>query len=178
MIAIRTLPRTRICIKTGLDIDEELPNAARKLHKRIDTIRGTYQENKDKFVKTKIYSGAICQTRTSHADERNLIGDSSATVQKMSKRDLPAAEERTIRKPKGSGTTIWENGSNIATEETTVYVEVLDMFITVQFWEDSPTVELVPFFSPRVEVNTLTHTDQKWNNHKLQIGNLCTDSRT
>ena len=66
--------------------------------------------------------------------------DSGASVHLMSKCDLSAEEQDIIRKSKELCEVMTANGSSTTTEEASVCVRDLDMFINVQLLEYSPVV--------------------------------------
>ena len=64
--------------------------------------------------------------------ETSITNDSVASMHVMSKSDLTREEEDTTRKSQEFCMIISANGSVATTEEATVYVRDLDMFVTVQ----------------------------------------------
>ena len=102
----------------------------------------------------------------------------------MSKSDFIHEDKETTRQPKEFCMIIAANGSIATTEETTVYVKDLDMFIKVQSLEDSLAVLSLGRIMRRTRVflrlegRRFTHVSQTWQNHQLQLGKSCTDGRT
>ena len=58
----------------------------------------------------------------------------------VSKRDLNSAELATMRTSKSPTTVMTANGEVQTREEATVYVEQLDLFVTVMLLEETPAV--------------------------------------
>ena len=58
----------------------------------------------------------------------------------VSERDLNSAELETMRISKNPKTVMTANGEVQTREEATVYVKVLDLFVTVMLIEETPTV--------------------------------------
>ena len=78
-------------------------------------------------------------TATVNPDEKKFIVDSGTSVHMMSKMDLPPEELETVKVSLTSHD--GDHGGSInATEEATVYVKDLDMFVTVQLRKDTPAV--------------------------------------
>ena len=102
-------------------------------------IRGAHQGNNDTFLKTKTVTRAISPTGISHY-EKTLTIDSSASMHMMSVSDLSHEEKQTVRKSKESCMIVEANGSITSTEGDPFYVKDFDMFITVQNFQDSPSV--------------------------------------
>ena len=110
-----------------------------RLHKHIYHIRGTHQKHKDRFFKAQAVTGAVSRTGIRN-EQRELTVDPGASVEMVSKHGLIHEEKRTVRKLKESCTMFTASGSITATEEATVYVRDLDMFMTVKLLEASPAV--------------------------------------
>ena len=66
--------------------------------------------------------------------------DSGASMRMLSRKDLESAEKDTIRVPRTPAMVVTANGEVPTNEEATVYVYDLDLFVTVQLLEDTPTV--------------------------------------
>ena len=138
MIAILTPLLMRICSRL---------NFVKKNHKlhhgdctnTFTKSAGTYQENMDKFFKTKTVTRGISRTRISQ-EERSFIVGTGASVLMMSKGDLIHEGKEPFRKSKESCTIITSNGSITTTQEASVYVRDLEMLITSEILEDSPAV--------------------------------------
>ena len=58
----------------------------------------------------------------------------------LSKKDLNSAEFGTVQVSKRPTTVVTANGSVETTEDVTVYVPDLDLFVTVQLFDDTPPV--------------------------------------
>ena len=86
--------------------------------------------------------------------------DSSATLHMMSKSDLLHEEKETNRKSKESCTILTANGTITAKEETTVYVNDLDMLITIQVNDNSALVHSLG----KNTAKTFGHS-YKWREH-------------
>ena len=116
--------------------EEQARVAAWELHKHVDRICVTYQENKDTNFKTKTIAGTTSWKRISHEDVYSRLGCSFAYGEQ--ERPYSGRKEETIRKSKESCATITANGTITTTEEAAVYVKNLEVLMTVQFVEDSP----------------------------------------
>ena len=79
-------------------------------------------------------------TATVNPDEKKFIVDSGTSVHMMSKMDMSPEELETVKVSRRPTTVVTADGSINATEETTVYVKDLDMFVTVQLLQDTPAV--------------------------------------
>ena len=66
--------------------------------------------------------------------------DSGASVHMMSQSDLTAEEQETIQKSKDPSVIMTAKGTAHTTEEATVYVGDLDMFVQVPLFKESPAV--------------------------------------
>ena len=96
-------------------------------------------ENQAIFLKPKMEHG-VASTSTVKPDEREFIVASCASVQVMSKNSVSPEELDTVKASRLSVTAITSNGSTHTTEEAVVYVNDLDMFVTVPLLEVTPTV--------------------------------------
>ena len=66
--------------------------------------------------------------------------DSGASHHIMCNRDLTPEEQETTRQSKCPSVILTANGTSHTTEEATVYVFDLDMFVQVQLLKESPAV--------------------------------------
>ena len=79
--------------------------------------------------------GQICE----HED-REIIVDSCASLHMMSKNELTSGEKDTIRRSSEHPVITTANGKAESTEEATMYVNDLDVSVTMMLLEDSPAV--------------------------------------
>ena len=137
-IAISTLLLMRICINSGLKMvkrNHELQHGrltkvfTRSAGRPKKVGRGTFFKNTD-------YYRSYSQRGISH-EEREFKIDTCASMHLMRSGDLVHEESETIRKSKESCTLLPASGSITSTEEASVNVRDLDMFIVVQLLEDS-----------------------------------------
>ena len=101
--------------------------------------RGTYFVNEATFFKPKMQM-RVAPTSNVNLDEKKFNVDSGASVHMMSKMDMSPEELETVKVSRRPTTVITADGSINATEEATVYVKDLDMFVTVQLLKDTPAV--------------------------------------
>ena len=101
--------------------------------------RGTYFVNEATFFKPKMQM-RVAPTSNVNLDEKKFNVDSGASVHMMSKMDMSPEELETVNVSRRPTTVITADGSINATEEATVYVKDLDMFVTVQLLKDTPAV--------------------------------------
>ena len=73
-------------------------------------------------------------------EEREFVVDSGALMHMISKKDLNSAELEILTKSCSPTTVITANGEVQTHEEATVYVEELDVFLTMKVLEDTPAV--------------------------------------
>ena len=73
-------------------------------------------------------------------EEREFVVDSGASMHMISKKDLRKAEMDTLTKPCSPTTVITANGEVQTHEEAIVYVEELDVFLTMKVLENTPAV--------------------------------------
>ena len=73
-------------------------------------------------------------------EEREVVVDSGASVQMISKKDLSDAEMDTLTKSCSPTIVITANGEVQTHEEATVYVKELDIFLTMKVLENTPAV--------------------------------------
>ena len=98
--------------------------------------KSTGRTKKTRIRFSKTVAGAISRTGISH-EERTFRVDS---MHMMSMSNLTHEEQERFRKSKEFCTITTANGSITTTEEATVYVRDLGMFITVQLSDGSPAV--------------------------------------
>ena len=77
---------------------------------------------------------------TKEPEEREFVVDSGASIREVSKKDLNSAELETMRTSRSPTTVMTANGEVQTREEATVYVEQLDLFVTVMLLEETPAV--------------------------------------
>ena len=73
-------------------------------------------------------------------EEGDFVVDSEPSMHMISKKDLNSAEMDTLTKSCSPTIVITANGEVQTHEEATVYVKELDIFLTVKFLENTPTV--------------------------------------
>ena len=73
-------------------------------------------------------------------EERKFVVHSGASMHMISKKDLNSAEMHTLTKSCSPTIVITANGEVQTHEETTVYVNELDIFLTMKVLEDTPAV--------------------------------------
>ena len=73
-------------------------------------------------------------------EEREFVVDSGASMHMISKKDLSNAEMDTLTKSCSPAIVITVNGEVQTHEEATVYVEALDIFLTMKVLENTPAV--------------------------------------
>ena len=95
--------------------------------------------NEATFFKPKMQM-SVAPTSNVNLDEKKFNVDSGASVHMMSKMDMSPEELETVNVSRRPTTVITADGSINATEEATVYVKDLDMFVTVQLLKDTPAV--------------------------------------
>ena len=92
-------------------------------------------------VKATFYSLVEVKARASNTEERLFVVVSGASVHMLSKKDLRSDEMDTFRRSRNPTTVVTANGGEVQTnEEAQVYVHDLDLFVTVQLLEETPTV--------------------------------------
>ena len=74
---------------------------------------------------------------TKELEEREFVVDSGASMHMVSKRDLDSADLETMRTSCCSTTVMTVNGEVQTREETTVYVNQVDLLVKVMFLQDS-----------------------------------------
>ena len=73
-------------------------------------------------------------------EEREFVVDSRASMHMISKKDLNSAELEPVTTSRSPTTVITANGEVQTHEEATVYVKELDIFLTMEVFEDTPAV--------------------------------------
>ena len=69
-----------------------------------------------------------------------LVVDSGASMHMLSKKDLNSDEMDTLREVQTPATVLIANGKVQTNEEAQVHVQDLDLFVTVQLFEETPAV--------------------------------------
>ena len=75
-----------------------------------------------------------------NTEERVFVVDSGASMHMLSKKDLSSNEMDTLRKSRTPSRVVTANGEVQTNEEAQVYVQVLDLFVTVQLLEETAAV--------------------------------------
>ena len=75
-----------------------------------------------------------------NTEERLFVVDSGASMHMLSKKDLRSDEMETLRRSRNPTTVVTANGEVQTNEEAQVYVHDLDLFLTVEFFEETPAV--------------------------------------
>ena len=97
----------------------------------------------------------------------------------MSKNELTFGEKDTIRRSKQPTVNKTANGKAESTEEATLYVNDLDIFVTMMLLEDSPTVLSLRFILQRKELlsrmerGTITIIDERWTSDMVRVWERC-----
>ena len=73
-------------------------------------------------------------------DEREFVVDSGVSMHMVSRKDLNSVELETLTTSKSPTTVITANGEAQTHEEATVYVQELDIFLTLKILEDTSAV--------------------------------------
>ena len=73
-------------------------------------------------------------------EERILVVDSGASMHMLSKKDLSSDQMDTLRRSGNPTTVVTANGEVHTHEEAQVYVQDLDLFVTVHLLEETPAV--------------------------------------
>ena len=73
-------------------------------------------------------------------EERECVVDSGASMHMISKKDLNSTELETVTTSRSPTTVMTANGEVQTHEEATVYVQELDIFLTMKVLEDTPAV--------------------------------------
>ena len=76
-------------------------------------------------------------------EEREIVVGSGASVHMLSKRDSSSVELDTLRMSRSPSTVITANGEVQTSEEGQAYVHDLELFVTVQIFDDTPAVLLL-----------------------------------
>ena len=98
-------------------------------------------EEQSYILQTKVGMGSdINLNRQSRREREEFIVDSGASKHMMSKTDLSPEELETIQVSPHPTTVITANGTIDTTEEVTIHVKDLAMFVTVQLLDDTPAV--------------------------------------
>ena len=81
-----------------------------------------------------------CPASTLKPEELEFVVDSGASMHVISQKDLSAAEMDTLTKSCSPTIVITANGEVQTHEEATVYVKVLDIFLTMKVLDNTPAV--------------------------------------
>ena len=118
---------------------------------------------------------------TIEPEEREFVVESGASMHMVSREDLNSAELETMRISLNPTTVVTANGEVLTKEEATVYVKVLDSFVTVMLLEGTPAVLSLGKTLRRSRVYlplgqwSETTSHQKWQENQLQHSELlCT----
>ena len=106
-------------------------NVAKNIYKLKENDKTTFYSPAEKWVHP--------VASTKEPEEREFVVDSGASMHVVSKSDLNQAELETVVTSR-SPTTMTANGEVRTTEEATVYVKQLDLFVKVMLLEETPTV--------------------------------------
>ena len=87
-----------------------------------------------------LLSDVWCLPSSTKPGERQRVADCGASMNMLSRKDLIAAELETVRVSRNPQTVLAANGKAQTNEDATVCVNDLDLFVTVQIFEDTPTV--------------------------------------
>ena len=75
-----------------------------------------------------------------NTEERMFVVDAGASMRMLSKKDLSSDEMGTLRRSRTPTTVVTANGEVQTNEEAQVYVQDLDLFVTVQSLEETTAV--------------------------------------
>ena len=78
-----------------------------------------------------------------NTEERMFVVDSGASMHMLSNKDLSSDEMDTLRRSRTPTTVVTANCEVQTNEEVQVYVQDLDLFVTVQFLEETPAILLL-----------------------------------
>ena len=90
------------------------------------------------------------QTANKKQEDREFTVDSGASLHMLNKNELTSGEKDTIRRSNEPTVITTANGKAESTEEATVYVNDLDVFVTMMLLEDSPAVLSLGLFCEQV----------------------------
>ena len=104
-------------------------------------------------------------------EEREFVVDSGASMHMLRKKVLSSGEPDTFRKSSNPTTVITANGEVQTNEEAQVYVNDVDLFVTVQLLEGTPgkTLRRARLYL-RVDHRSKATSDQRWEEHSVQGG--------
>ena len=136
-----------LCLTSNSDVVQTLVEAymdlvckkAWDLHKNISKVRGTCVQACKKFFRppNRTTQEKFVKSRSDYEHENpEFIVDSGASLHMMSKSALTSGEKDTIGRSKEPTVTKSANGKAESTEEVTVYVNDLDVSVTMNLLED------------------------------------------
>ena len=88
-----------------------------------------------------------------NTEARMFVVDSGASIHMLSKTYLRSDEMETLRRSRTPPTVVTANGEVQTNEEAQVYVEDLDLFVTVQLLEETPAVLRLESFAQSTDVH-------------------------
>ena len=107
-------------------------NLAKNIYKLKEKDKATFYSPAEEWV--------LPAASTKEPGEREFVVDSGAGMHMVSKKDLNSAELETMRISRNPTTVMTANGEVQTREEATVYVNELDLFVTVMLLEETPAV--------------------------------------
>ena len=99
----------------------------------------TSSKNKDKATfYSPVEIQAVPTPISKSTEEREFVVDSGASMHMLSNRDLSADDMKTLRRSRNLRTVVTANVEVQTNEKAQVYVHDLDLFVTVQIFDDTP----------------------------------------
>ena len=106
------------------------------LAKSVYKIRGNLDQHRATFFSlSEVWY--LLTPSTIKPEQRQFVMDSGAPMHMLSVKDLNSGELDTLRVSRNPATVFTINGEEQTSEDTTVYVKYLDLFVTVQLLEDT-----------------------------------------
>ena len=105
-----------------------------------------------------------------NTEDRMFVVDSGASMHMLSKKDLCSGETDTLRRSRNTTLVMTENGEVQTNEEAQVHVHDLDLFVTVQLLDETPTIYRFVSFAQ----NTHTSGKNSENPRLTKDGNIIT----
>ena len=98
-------------------------------------------ENANKAtIKTPTEARVMRAHTSKRPDEREFVVDSGASMHMMSKQEIRSDDMEIFRRSRNATVVLTTNREVHTCEETQVFVHVLNLFVSVQFLEETPAV--------------------------------------
>ena len=107
-------------------------NLAENTYKLKENDKATFDSPAEEWV--------LSAASTKEPEKREFVEASGAGMHMVSKKDLDKAELETVRTSRSPTMVMTANGEVQTREEATVYVNSLDVFVTVMLLEETPAV--------------------------------------